>query len=332
MYSILMTDGGRSVSVFLLFGLGAAVGLLGGFFGVGGGWIVTPALNIFGMPMPAAVGTGLAYITGMSWVSAWRHRRRGYIRVKLGVTIGCAMAAGVKAGEWIMTALVRRGQADSIVRMLYIFLLFSLGAYMLRKTLHARGRGQLSASHADSHSGAPLQRVSWRPRIALDHEEATVSFWPVAGLGVATGLLTGILGVGGGFVLMPMMIYLIGLSTVSAVGTSLLCLVLVSPFGVLVYAIAGNVHFTAAGVMIAGALAGAPIGVYASHQVAGQRLRFLYAIMIVIGGLSVLLKQLDHWFPSHWFALASEVIILAAAGGMATLILTVTLVKGKSAK
>lgn len=318
------------ISIFALFALGAVVGVLGGFFGVGGGWIITPALNILGMPMPFAVGTGLAYIMGMSSVSAWRHRRRGHLRVKLGLAIGAAMFLGIKIGEQFVTILDRRGQADSVIRALYIVLLLGLGIYMLVHTCKAcAGNDPADGGESngdDSCHDAPLRRWTLKPLIELGQPGAAISLWPVLGIGLATGVLTGVLGVGGGFILMPIMIYLIGLSTIAAVGTSLLCILLASPFGVLVYALAGRVEFAAAGLMVVGALLGAPIGVMASHKVHGSKLRVLYALMIIFGGLSVLLKELDEAFPQRHFGTASVSVIFTAAGGMALLIIVLMLV------
>jgi uncharacterized membrane protein YfcA len=274
--------------------------------------------------MPYAVGTGLAYIMGMSSVSAWRHRKSGNIEVKLGLALGLSMLAGVKFGELTMKALAQEGQADFVVRLLYIVMLLSLGLYMMYESIRARVRNTRNAEGTPA--VAPLQKLPWQPHIDLGTDGgASISFWPVAGIGLGAGFLTGILGVGGGFILMPIMIYLIGIPTISAVGTSLMCLLIASPFGVLVYHLNDMVLFKAALLMIGGALIGAPLGVHASHKVHGRNLRLLYAIMITIGGISVILRQVGA-------ELAARIVITSAAGGMAALIMLLTVLANMRSK
>jgi uncharacterized membrane protein YfcA len=332
---MLLPLSGQDIPFLTLLGLGAAVGVLGGFFGVGGGWIVTPALNILGVPMPSAVGTGLGYIFGMSLVSAWKHRRRGNVEMRLGLAIGLSMMLGIQLGKRVMEALDSAGNADPVVRWAYVFFLVGLGVFMLYESLSPAGE---SRDRGDGQSGrALLQRHPLGPTLYLPVSDLRVGLVPLLVVGVFAGTLTGILGVGGGFLLMPIIIYLIGVPTQIAVGTSLLCVLVSSPFAVLSYSGVlpavgdwwasdvgtgfpallrqyGRVEFAAAGVMVLGAFAGSPLGVAAGQIVQGRRLRLLYACMIILGGVSVLCKQfgLDR---------ASLVIIFGAAGGMCGLIL-----------
>jgi len=333
MSSLSLAGGAAEISVLLLFGLGAVVGLLGGFFGVGGGWIVTPALNVFGMPMPFAVGTGFGYMTGMSSISAWKHRKRGKTEPRLALVIGLAMIGGVQLGEKAMMALDAHGDADPVVRIIYIVSLSLLGIYMFIDALRdPRVRKPTEDQPLSAHREAPLQKFLLPPVIHLPNSDIRVSIWPLLVIGLLVGFLSGILGVGGGFVLMPVMVYLIGVRTIGAVGTSLMCLVLASPFGLLAYALEGWVEFLAAGVMIAGAAVGAPIGVRASHSVTGPRVRLLYAVMIVLGGASVLLKELGSRLGAPGFDMASRVLILSAAGSMALVVVALMLVATAKAK
>jgi uncharacterized membrane protein YfcA len=188
----------------LLFGLGACVGLLGGFFGFGGGWIITPCLNIFGMGMSMAVGTGFGYIMGMSMISTYKHRRHGNLELRLGLVIGLTMMVGVHLGKMLIIALDKGGQTEPIVRVLYIVLLLGLGIYMLKDAL--------TVHEEDSKSGAkaPLQKFCRKPLVYLPKSDLSISLWPLLGIGLVTGFLAGLLGVGGGFMLVPSMVYLIG--------------------------------------------------------------------------------------------------------------------------
>ena len=322
MFSINVANDTVQISVFVLFVLGALVGLLGSFFGMGGGWIATPALNVFGMPMPYAVGTDLMYISGMSTVSAWKHRKMGKAEPKLALVIGCAMIVGVKAGQMAMTLLDSIGKADSVIRTVYIVMLFGLGAFMLVDALRdPRLRKPVDDKDLPPHRDAPLQKLRLAPMLYLPGSQIHISVWPLLVTGLIAGFLSGLMGVGGGFILVPIIVYVIGVRMIGAVGTSLMCLVLASPFGVLVYAVEGKVAFLAAFVMIAGALLGSPLGVRASCAVKGPRIRLLYSILVIIGGVCVLLKQLSGQLGKPDLDAVSRVLILSAAGAMSALVL-----------
>jgi len=285
--------------------------LLSGFFGIGGGWVITPALNFLGMPMSYAVGTGLAFIFGTSLISVFRHRRHGNISVRIGVSLAVAMLAGIHVGKMMVLGMENQGMADSVLRALYMLFLFTLGGFMIWEFLHGPGR----ADHGDGRLGAWVRRMQWRPTLRLSSGEAArVSLWPVLGIGLFTGLFSGMLGLGGGVLIVPTLIYLFGLSPVMAVGTSLFCILLSSPVGVTTYAVSHRVEFWAAGVMVAGAVVGAPIGVAATKWVKGGHLKALYGGIQVLGGVAVGLKEFG-------YGTAAFTLLLAAAGGMAICVL-----------
>lgn len=309
------------ISMPLLLLLGAVVGILGGFFGVGGGWIVTPVLNILGLPMTHAVGTGFAYIFGMSGVSAWKHRGHGRLEYRLGVIVGLTMIAGVKFGKTTMMALASSGNADVVVRWIYVVFLVGLGGYMLHESLNADDLDE-HQDGGERKGRVPLcQRLRLPPHVRMPKSGISVSLPPLMVIGFFAGYMSGIMGVGGGFLLMPIMVYLVGIPTTMAVGTSLLCILLASPFGLFEYAREDFVVFAVAGIMVLGAVAGAPLGVWASKHLHGRWLRFMYAVMIVLGGVSVVFKQFAGMFSSPVFDIASRVVIFGAAGGMALMIL-----------
>jgi len=358
MLSIHLALSNCHMSVLLLVGLGAAVGLLGGFFGVGGGWIVTPALNVFGMPIPYAVATGLGYVFGMTCVSGWQHRKHGNMEGRLGIVLGVSMIVGIRFGKTAMTALERTGRADPVVRVLYVVFLVGLGSLMLLdcfRTAHSEKTDSPGNEVSDQRPGW-LGGIHAAPELYLPRSRITVSIWPLIGIGLGVGFLSGILGVGGGFVLMPIMVYVVGVPTVIAVGTSLLCLLVASPFAVLSYSGVGTfivdsvhrmglssflltgadpkqlvaavhqygrVEFAASGLMIVGALVGAPIGVFAGHILHGRVLRLLYALMIVAGGVAVAMKQLGAESISRG-------LILFLACGMCAVILLLTALRSRT--
>ncbi len=310
------------ISIFLLFGLGSMVGVLGGFFGVGGGWIITPTLHIFGMPMSYAVGTGLAYIMGMSFISFMKHRSSNAVEPLLGVMLGVGMMAGMWGGSRVVTGLemlVSQAAADAVVRGIYILFLFSLGTFMLRDCLCGKCVSQ--EDECDQLTGTFAQKFNLRPVVYLKRSDIRVSLWPALGLGVAIGFFSGILGAGGGFLLVPALFYLIGVPTVVAVGTSLLCILIGSPFGVAAYAFEGRVSWFASAIMLTGVLIAAPLGAHAAHKVRGAQLRLLYAVMILCGGASVVLKELETRLDASFIELASKLLIFVAGGGIAFIIL-----------
>ncbi len=312
---------GAEIHMAVLFALGAMVGILGGFFGVGGGWIITPTLHILGMPMPYAVGTGLAYLTGMSLISAIKHKSANAIEPGLAITLGTAMVIGIQAGKSTLMGLEARGMADEILRILYILLLFALGFFMLRDCL-VRGNSPRDKTPAkDQLDRAYAQNFALWPMLHFKTSDIKVSFWAVAVIGVCIGFFSGLLGAGGGFLLVPALYYLIGTPTIVAVGTSLLCILIASPFGTTIYAIEGHVNFPATLTMLLGAGLGAPLGVRAAHAVKGTQMRFFYSLMIMCGGISVLLKELDTRLESALLTQASRIVIFAAGGGIVATIM-----------
>lgn len=309
------------ISIFVLFALGSMVGLLGGFFGVGGGWIITPTLNILGMPMPYAIGTGLAYIMGMSFISVLKHGTSNTVDPVLGIALGITMMAGIQAGKSAVMAMEDSGIADPLIRSLYILLLLALGLFMLHDSLRVRRCPGAGVAAGKRSCNSFVRRLRLRPMLGLKVCDIRVSLWPLAAVGLAIGFFSGILGAGGGFLIVPALIYLVGTPTIVAVGTSLLCILIASPFGTAVYALAGRVNFPAAGIMLAGVVVCAPLGVRAAHAVKGVRLRLLYAIMILCGGASVLLKELDSRLELLLLRHSSKILIFVAGGGIALAIL-----------
>ena len=298
---------GVEFSVVLLVALGFAAGVLGGFFGIGGGWVVTPTLNFLGLPMVSALGTGLAYIFGTGAISVAKHAPKGNISWKIGGVVAVAMLAGILGGSELVLRLKRAGVAESAVRYGYIALLLGMGLSIVRDFLrHGAGETKLAPWAVWCRSR------QWKPMIA------SVSLWVLAGGGVAAGVLAGVLGLGGGILVVPLLVYVVGLPTRMAVGTSLFCILLSSPLGIANYAWNGHVAFGVAAVMVAGALAGAPLGVWATQWVKAGYLRLLYGCILLAGSVAVGLREFGCAPAATW-------LILGTAGGMAALVLALAL-------
>ncbi len=309
---------GMEFNALILVAIGFSVGVLGGFFGVGGAWVVTPALNAFGFPMAYAIGTDLAHIFGKSIVATAKHRKMGNVDMKLGILSIVGSVIGVEIGARNVMYLTSIGFAGPVVRYTYMALLFGLGIYMLYDymTKDKRAAAQAAKVAEAARSGvAPPARKSWNipPMIHFPASGITISFWTVTGVFLFTGWLSGFLGVGGGFIRMPALIYLIGCPTAIAVGTDLFSVLFSGAYGCMTYAVKGRVEIIAAMLMLIGASIGAQIGVTAVKYIRGYGIRLLFAIMVILAGISVSLKQFKFNTASQW-------MVMCAALGMCLVI------------
>ncbi|MGA9756551.1 MAG: sulfite exporter TauE/SafE family protein [Desulfobaccales bacterium] len=225
-FDIYLPIAGMHFNALMLIAIGFSVGVLGGFFGVGGAWVVTPALNAFGFPMAYAIGTDLAHIFGKSIVATAKHRKMGNVDMKLGLLSIVGSVIGVEIGARNVMWLSKIGLAGPVVRYTYMVMLFGLGIYMLYDymTKDKRAAAQAAKMAAAARTGVAMEpKKGWQlpPMIHFPASGITISFWTVTGVFLFTGWLSGFLGVGGGFIRMPALIYLIGCPTAIAVGTDL---------------------------------------------------------------------------------------------------------------
>lgn len=286
---------GTEVNGFALILLGFTVGVIGGFFGVGGAFMVTPALNVFGFPMAYAIGTDMAHIAGKSIVATAKHGRFGNVDIKLGVLMILGTVIGIELGAALIMWLEATGRIGPVVRMTYVVVLFGLGLFMLGEYIrHARGMTQATAA-ADcgrSRLALRMQRINLPPIVHLRVSGFSISLWVILGIGAATGFLAGFLGVGGGFIRMPALLYVIGSPTKVAVGTDLFEVMFSGAYGAFTYALKGRVEILAALIMLAGAAVGAQIGATATLYARGTIIRLYFAFTMIAAGVSVIFKHL----------------------------------------
>lgn len=304
-FNVFLPVAGVEFNWLFLILIGFAVGLMGGFFGIGGGPILTPALNIFGFPMAVAIGTGMLNVFGQSIVGFRKHANLGNVDLRLGLTVGGAMVAGVEIGKQMILRLEAFNLEGSTVRFVYLLLLVGLTVRFLYDHLAARRRG--SDREGEEHTTADKRP---KPKVLSAI---------LIGLGV--GILAGFLGVGGGFLLVPAFIYLLGMPANIAVGTSILCCMLSGAYGGVSYAIQGRMDLIAALLLLTGSSFGAQFGASAVKYAGNYRLRFLYGIMLLMAAVGVLLKQLDEMIPRADFSLAAQAVVLATAGSISLVIL-----------
>lgn len=328
-FNIYLPISGIEFNILVLVAIGFCVGTLGGFFGVGGAWIVTPALNIFGFNMPFAIGTDLAHIFGKSIIATRKHSRLGNVDWRLGAFSIFGSIIGIEGGKRFVLLLERAGNVGPVVRWTYMVFLFGLGAYMLYDYYSSvkKQKGETEAGSPEEPEetttsiALKLRQINLPPRISLPASGIDgISFWIVFVLFLLTGFLSGFMGVGGGFILLPALIYLIGCATTVAVGTSLLSVCFMSGYGCFTYSLSGRTELLAAMIMLIGAAIGAQVGVLATKYVRGYGIRLLFAIMIILAGLSVTLKQLHAFLNMDIFGSLAAYLVMGAAGSMTLLI------------
>lgn len=287
-----------TINPVLLMGVGFLVGILGGFFGVGGGFIAGPMMFWTGVPMNFVVGTDLAHMTGKSIVAARRHRALGHVDFKLGALMVAGTIPGVELGAQIIERLQAGGNIDLVVGITYVVILLGISGFTAWESLRALQMvrtDQIDVEEAVGFEGLArrIQGVQLPPMIEFPVSGISkISLWMVLGVGFLTGVLAGTLGVGGGFIRMPMLVYILGIPTHVAVGTDLFEIVISAGFGTLTHALKGNVDILMALVMQTGAAIGAQIGATATRFFAGPRIRLAFSTLPVVGAFLVIVRLL----------------------------------------
>jgi len=287
---------GVTVNPLLLAGIGFLVGIMGGFFGVGGGFIAGPMMFWLGVPMNFVVGTDLAHMTGKSIVAARRHRTLGHVDIKLGLIMIAGTILGVECGARVIEMLEASGTVDTVVGVAYVVILLIISIFTAWESL--RALRMIRTEHLDVKEALGFEGVTKRaqkfkvpPMVSLPGSGiGSISVWLILGVGFITGLLAGVLGVGGGFVRMPMLIYVLGIPTHVAIGTDLFEIMISAGYGTLTHAMKGNVDVMMALVMHTGAALGAQIGAVLTRFFSGPRIRLLFSVLPLIGMLMVLFR------------------------------------------
>ena len=322
-FTVILPISGVPVNILLLGLLGVAVGVLGGFFGMGGAWMVTPALNIFGFPMPFAVGTDLCHMAGKSIISTRRHAKFGNVDMKLGLTMLAFDVVGIEIGARLVMLLESYGMAGPVIRWVYVVFLALIGAlvfydYFKKRSLDRTGGMAEGESAVKWH--LTLHRINLPPIVTFDVAQVRCSMWLPAAVGFLVGVLAGFLGIGGGLLMMPALVYLIGAPTYVAVGTDLFTVMLSGFYGAFTYGMKGRVELLAVLFMLAGAAPGAQIGTIATKYIRGYGIRLMFGITVVCALISVVLKQLEMGTSAAW-------LVMAAVSAM-TIVVIVGMVRG----
>src|ERR1700680_1378735 len=270
-----------SLDIFVLLGLGAAIGFLSGVFGLGGGFLLTPLLIFIGVPPAVAVASSANQLVGASVSGVIAHWRRGNVDFKMGFVLLVGALAGSVLGVWLFTWLKRVGQIELTISVLYVLLLGTLGFLMLIESVRA-----LLRQRRPGGVRRKLHQHNWMHGLPLKtrfrSSKLYISALLPTGLGFAVGVLSAILGVGGGFLLVPAMIYTLGMPTQMVPGTSLLQIIFVAANVTFLQAYTNRtVDAVLAMLLLVGGVLGAQVGTRFGTRLRGEQLRFLLALMVL---------------------------------------------------
>lgn len=273
-----------SVSIFLLLGMGGGVGFLSGMFGVGGGFLMTPLLIFIGIPPAVAVASEANQVAAASVSGVIAHWRRGNVDFKMGFVMLLGGSIGSAIGVLLFRYLREIGQVELMISIAYVVFLSIVGGLMVIESLRAIVRSR--------NPGAPKRRLhthywvhGWPLRMRFPKSKLYISAIPPFGLGLFVGILSAIMGVGGGFFLIPAMIYLLGMPTILAVGTSLFQIIFVTSIATFLHAITNQtVDVLLALILLVGAVIGAQLGSRVGAELRGEQLRAMLGILVVSVG------------------------------------------------
>jgi uncharacterized protein len=269
-----------SVNAFLILGLGGIVGFLSGMFGVGGGFLITPLLFFIGVPPPVAVATGANQVVASSVSGVLAQMRRKAVDFQMGFVLLAGGMVGSATGIWVFALLTRLGQVDLFVQLSYVIFLGLIGAMMFQESVR---------SLLKSRSGGPVRRAhthTWVHGLPFKMKFRAsglyISVLPPLAVGALVGFLAAIMGVGGGFIMVPAMIYLLGMPTKVVVGTSLFQIIFVTAFTTIMHAITSQtVDMMLAALLIVGGVTGAQLGTRVGVRLRAEQLRILLAALVL---------------------------------------------------
>lgn len=292
---------GQSVNALFIVLLGFGVGLLSGMFGIGGGFLTTPLLIFYGIPPTVAVASATTQITGASVSGAMVHMRRGGVDLKMAGVMIVGGLCGSVVGAALFRMLQASGQIDVVISFLYVIILGGIGALMLKDSLVALGVIGNPATQAK-----PPHHNRWVASLPLRWRFYSSGLYisPIAPLaiGFLAGVMTVLLGIGGGFILVPAMIYLLGMPARVVIGTSLAMILVVSAGTTMVHSLTTRaVDIVLAGLLLVGGVIGAQYGAVLTTRMKPDYLRLALAVIILLVALRMFLGLF--WRPDEIFSI-----------------------------
>jgi uncharacterized membrane protein YfcA len=309
---------GVEIHLAALLFLGLSVGVLSGFTGVGGGFIVTPALIVMGIPVELAVGTSLSWVFLNSIVGSIIHRNNGNADIKLGLGMALPSLLGVEAGARLADRAHNAGVQDVAILSVSILLMVFIGSFTLAESIK-RKNDLDQLGEAGSYVSRPrallarrLQAIKLPPFLHFERSEITVSVWIILFMGFLIGVITGFLGIGGGFVIVPALVYLLGISSLMAVGTSTFQIVLSSLYGGMRYFLNGNIVIPIALAILSTSIPGALLGASVTKIVHGVTVR-------IVLGITIVFVCIGSIFKLSWLLLDKAIGFLEVSANLAIL-------------
>src|SRR5665809_27107 len=289
MFQVYLPIAEISVNLLVMLGLGAAVGFLSGMFGVGGGFLLTPLLMFSGIPPAISVSTGANQIVGTSVSGTLAQWRRGNVDVRMGFVLIAGGVVGALAGVLLLGLLRQIGQSGLIISLTYVAFLGVIGTLMLWESLRVIGKtrsGKSTSPRSGQHNwihGLPF-------KMRFPQSRLYISAIPPLVIGAVAGLLASFLGVGGGFIMVPAMIYLLRMPTNIVIGTSIFQIIFVTAIVTLLHATLNHtLDLLLAFILVAGGVIGGQFGVRAGHRFKGEQLRAMLAVVVLAVALRLLL-------------------------------------------
>ncbi len=338
--SVLGAVGGSPELLALFVGFGLVVGILFGFFGMGGSFLVTPALLMMGYPASVAVGSGMAFVFGTAVIATLKHHDLGQVDYKLGAIMIVGTTVGIEAGRASVFYLEDLGLADGIISVVYVFLLGGIGLLVTREALngddgdddggsagpgHETGGGTALSDYEVPATAKRIQETVRIPPMVTLRGDVRVSAWVITTVAFATGLLSGFLGVGGGFIRMPAMIYAIGVPVPVAVGTDLFEIVFSGGIGSYLYGQSGGVDLGIVAPLLFGSALGARIGSAATAVVDADDIKVYFGGMLLAGSLAVGIGEVGSYVGSPVLESIGLFLVIGAAVVVAAAVVYSTL-------
>ncbi|PVH29129.1 sulfite exporter TauE/SafE family protein [Pararhodobacter oceanensis] len=290
-----------STNAFTLLGVGGGVGILSGMFGVGGGFLITPLLFFFGIPPAVAVATGANQVVASSISGVLAHLRRKTVDLKMGTVLLIGGLIGSTGGIFVFRWLSELGQVDLFVQLAYVLFLGTVGTLMLQEALRSWYRT------TKPHKGRrKLHKHTWVHALPFKTKFRVsglyISILPPLMIGIAVGVLSAVMGVGGGFIMVPAMIYMLGMPTKVVVGTSLFQIIFVTAYTTVAHAVTSHsVDVMLAFFLIIGGVIGAQVGTQIGLKLKAEQLRVLLALLVIAVCVKVALDLLIE--PSELYSI-----------------------------
>ena len=274
------------LNIFLLLGIGLAVGFISGMFGIGGGFLMTPLLIFIGVSPAVAVASMASHISASSFTGALTYWRKGALDLALALMLLSAGIIGTATGVWVFTTLRALGQLDLMIGLSYVTLLTAVGGMMIYESVRAelRARQGLSATIRRPGSHTWLHGLPFKLRFR--RSKIYVSAIPVWGIGFIIGFVGAIMGIGGGFLLVPMLIYFLRVPTATVIGTSMVLTLVTMASATVMHAATNHlVDAVLALILMVGGVVGAQFGARTGQRMRGERLRLLLGLLVFAVGL-----------------------------------------------